>query len=215
LKESALIRSSGSLTVTVCDSCYVTCAKTGLKVILQYLEDGWLSRSQNRVEGVIFNYDPENDDKTKIKDVSDNDVVGRIEGAWTDKIYYTLGPQPFKDVQEKILLLDINPLTPVPKIIPPLEVQLPNESRRFWNRVTEAIISKQYSLATTLKQEIEEKQRKKAAERQALGKEWQPRFFTGAVTPVGKPELTSDGEQAVEGLHKGDFVLPENKDYGA
>ena len=215
IKESALIRSSGSLTVTVCDSCYVTCAKTRLKVILQYLEDGWLSRSQNRVEGVIFNYDPENDDKTKIKDVSDNDVVGRIEGAWTDKIYYTLGPQPFKDVQEKILLLDINPLTPVPKIIPPLEVQLPNESRRFWKRVTEAIISKQYSLATTLKQEIEEKQRKKAAERQALGKEWQPRFFTGAVTPVGKPELTSDGEQAVEGLHKGDFVLPENKDYGA
>jgi len=186
-----------------------------LKVILQYLEDGWLGRAQNKVEGVIFNYDPEDDNKTKIRDVPDKDVVGRIEGSWTDKVYYTLGPQPFKDVQEKILLVDINPLISVPKIIPPLEEQLPNESRKFWNRVTEAIVNKQYSLATTLKQEIEEKQRKKAAERKEAGKEWQPRFFTGAVTPVGKPELTLDGEQAVAGLHKGDFVLPENKDYGA
>lgn len=214
-QRGELICFIGSLTVTVSESCYVTCSKTRLKVIIQYLEDGWLGRAQNKVEGVIFNYDPEDDDKMKIKDVPEKDVVGRIEGAWTDKVYYTLGPQPFKDVREKILLVDITPLTSVPKIIPPLEEQLPNESRNFWRRVTEAIVNKQYSLATMLKQEIEEKQRKKAAERKEAGMEWQPRFFTGAVTPVGRPELTLDGEQAVAGLHKGDFVLPENKEYGA
>jgi hypothetical protein len=184
-------------------------------VILHYVEEGWIGRTQNRVEGIVFNYDPENDTKMKIRDVPEKDIIGRIEGAWIDKVYYTLGAQPFKDAQEKILLIDINPLTTIPKIIPPMEQQLPNESRKFWERVTNAIVGKQYALATTLKHEIEEKQRKKAAERKERNSEWQPRFFTGVVTPVGRPELTADGEQAVAGLHKGDFVLPENKEYGA
>lgn len=99
--------------------------------------------------------------------------------------------------------------------MPPLEVQLPNESRKFWDGVTEAIVSKQYSLATTLKTEIEEKQRAKAAERKASGKEWQPRFFTGAVTPVGKPDLTPDGEEALKGLHEDRFELQPNAENGA
>jgi len=113
------------------------------------------------------------------------------------------------------LLIDLNPLYPVPKIVPPLEQQLPNESRKFWEKVTDAIVSKQYGLATTLKQEIEERQRQKAAERKAKESEWQPRFFTGAVTPVGKPDLTKDGEEVLKGLHKDEFVLKENAEYGA
>jgi len=199
----------------VSDSCYVTCPKTRLKVILQYLEEGWIGKVQNKVEGVIFNYDPDNDIYTKIKDVPNEDIVGRIEGAWVDKIFYSLGSEPFKDAMEKILLIDINPLSSIPKIVPPMEEQLPNESRRFWSRVTEAIMNKQYSHATALKHEIEEKQRVKAAERKERDVEWQPRFFTGAVTPAGRPELTEDGEKAVAGLHSGDFILEENKEYGA
>jgi hypothetical protein len=99
--------------------------------------------------------------------------------------------------------------------VPPIEQQLPNESRRFWSQVTSAIVNKQYSLATQLKQELEERQRQKAAERKASGKEWQPRFFTGALTPVGKPALTKDGEEALRGLHEGRFELEESKELGA
>ncbi|ORY12782.1 oxysterol-binding protein-like protein [Clohesyomyces aquaticus] len=205
----------GSLSVSVADSCYITCAKTRIKVILQYLEEGWLGRTQNKVEGVIFKYDPDNDTKTKVKEVADKDVLGRIEGCWQDKVYYTLGPQPFSKSSEKILLIDLNPLFPVPKIVPPIEEQLPNESRKFWEGVTNAIVNKQYSMATTLKQEIEEKQRAKAAERQAANKQWQPRFFTGAVTPVGKPDLTPDGEEVLKGLHKDDYKLAPNVELGA
>ncbi|KAF2466647.1 oxysterol-binding protein-like protein [Lindgomyces ingoldianus] len=205
----------GSLSVSVADSCYVTCAKTKTKVILQYLEEGWLGRTQNKVEGVIFKYDPDNDTKTKVKDVPDKDVLARIEGCWQDKVYYTLGSQPFNKSSEKILLIDLNPLFPVPKIVPPIDQQLPNESRKFWQNVTAAIVNKQYSQATALKQEIEEKQRQKAAERKEVGRDWQPRFFTGAVTPVGKPDLTSDGEEVLRGLHKDSWALEENKEYGA
>ncbi|KAF5844891.1 hypothetical protein GGP41_008812 [Bipolaris sorokiniana] len=205
----------GSLNVSVADSCFITCPKTGLKVILEYQEEGWLGRSQNKVMGVIFKYDPNNDTITKIKDVSDKDVLGRIEGSWQDKVYYTLGSKPFSKVSEKNLIIDLNPLDPVAKVVPPIEKQLPNESLKFWEGVTNAIVGRQYNMATTLKTEIEEKQRQKAAERKAADKEWQPRFFTGAVTPVGKPDLTKDGEEALKGLHEENYDLPPNQEYGA
>lgn len=112
-------------------------------------------------------------------------------------------------------MIDLNPLYPVPKIIPPIEEQLPNESRKFWESVTDAIVNRQYGLATTLKQEIEEKQRQKAADRKARNVEWQPRFFTGSVTPVGKPDLTKDGEEVLRGLHANQFQLEPNQEYGA
>ena len=118
-------------------------------------------------------------------------------------------------MQEKFVLADMAPLTVIPKDVPPLDQQLPNESRRFWKDVTSAIKNKQYSLATKLKQEIEDRQRKKAAERKEEGTDWKPRFFTGVVTPVGKPDLTEDGRQALEAMEKGEFVLKENETYGA
>lgn len=96
-----------------------------------------------------------------------------------------------------------------------MEEQLPNESLKFWDGVTNAIVGKQFSLATTLKTEIEEKQREKAAERKAAEKEWSPRFFTGAVTPIGRPDLTPDGEIALKGLHEEKYHLEPNKEYGA
>ncbi|KAH7378838.1 oxysterol-binding protein-like protein [Pyrenochaeta sp. MPI-SDFR-AT-0127] len=205
----------GSLSVSVADTCYITCPKTGLKVILEYQEEGWLGRSQNKVMGVIFKYDSKNDNTTKIKDVPDKDILARIEGSWQDKVYYTLGNKPFAKVSEKNVIIDLNPLDPIAKIVPPLEEQLPNESLKFWEGVTNAIVGKQFSLATTLKTEIEEKQRAKAAERKAADKEWQPRFFTGAVTPVGRPDLTADGEEALKGLHAENYRLTENKEYAA
>lgn len=83
----------GALSVSVADVAYVTCPKTKIKVILNYLEDGWLGRAQNRVEGVIFKYNPDKDDKTRIKDVPDSDVLARLGGGWKDKVVFTLGPK--------------------------------------------------------------------------------------------------------------------------
>ena len=98
---------------------------------------------------------------------------------------------------------------------PPLAAQLPNESIRFWDEVTKAIKGKRYSKATQLKHEIEERQRARLKERTVQGVEWTPRFFTGTVTPLGRPELTSDGERALKKLEEGDYALEENKVYGA
>lgn len=229
---SGLLR--GSLYISVADCCYITCPKTRIKVILQYLEDGWVGRAQSRVEGVIFRYDPDNDTKTKIKDVPNNDVLARISGCWREQIYYTLASNPIvagsgsstasstttsssrDDQQQKQLLIDLTPLFPTEKVVPPEELQLSNESRKFWSAVTQSIVSKQYSTATKLKQEIEERQRTKAASREAANEVWTPRFFVSATTPLGKPALTEDGKQALETLYRGDFVgLGESKVLGA
>ena len=80
----------GSLSVTVADTCFVTCSKTKKKVILHYLEESWLGKTQNKVHGVIYTYDPDNDNKTRIKDVPEKDILGRLEGCWHDQVYYTL-----------------------------------------------------------------------------------------------------------------------------
>ena len=81
----------GALSVTVGDQCYITCTKTKIKTILHYVEEGWLGKTQNKVEGVIFRYDPDNDDKTRIRDVPDKDVLARISGNWKEKTYFSLG----------------------------------------------------------------------------------------------------------------------------
>lgn len=182
------------MNVTVADSCYIICPKTRLKVILEYLEEGWLGRAQNRVVGIIFNYDPDSDTKTKIKEVPDSDVVARIEGCWMDKVYYTLGNAPFAKAAEKMVLIDLNPLFPIPKFVPPMEEQLPNESRKFWNGVTSAILEKKYGLATQLKQELEEKQRTRAAERKEEGVEWQVSFFPSLPCPQFENVVTNQSD---------------------
>lgn len=80
----------GSLSITVVDTCAVTCPKTRIKVILHYLEEGWLGKTQNKVHGVIYTYDPDTDNLSRIKDVPEKDILARVDGCWHDKIYYTL-----------------------------------------------------------------------------------------------------------------------------
>jgi hypothetical protein len=53
---------------------------------------------QNKMQGIIFKYDPKTDKTMKIKDVPDNNVLARLEGNWQEKIYYTLGNKPFAKV---------------------------------------------------------------------------------------------------------------------
>ena len=114
-----------------------------------------------------------------------------------------------------MILVDLKPLFPVPKIIPPEVDQLPKESRRFWHDVTAAIHNRQYGVATKLKTELEERQREKVVMRRDQNAEWKPRFFTGSVTPVGKPELTEEGKLALKGLHEGNYRLQESLVTGA
>lgn len=200
----------GALSITVADTCCITCPSTRIKTILQYQEDSWIGRAQYKVEGLVFQYDPNNDTAAKIKDVPEGDILARIGGSWHGQIHFTLAGK-----SDSRLLIDIAPLFPAAKDVPPEEVQLSNESRKFWSGVTEAILDKRYGQATKLKQEIEERQRQRAAERQKNNETWQPRFFTTAVASSGRPELTEEGHRTIKGINSGNYTLEESKKQGA
>lgn len=112
-------------------------------------------------------------------------------------------------------MIDLQPLYPLAKIVPPLDQQLPNESQRFWASVTKSIKSKHYSEATRLKTELEERQRQKAAQRKEKNDDWKPRFFVDAITSNGRPELTEEGKKAVQGLQSEQYLLAESEVTGA
>ncbi len=206
----------GNLHVTVSDTCFISCAKTGIKVILHYAEEGYFGKTQNKVEGVVYKCDVAKDKRTKVGDVPDADILGRIEGNWRDKVYFAYGSKPFKKIpdSEKIVMIDLGPLEQVPKICPPIEVQLPNESRRFWKDVTDAIMAKQFATATNRKQELEETQRQRAAQRKSDLKEWAPIYFTAATEDTGRPILNDVGKRAMDGMHANQWQLEIPSEYG-
>ncbi|KAH6996898.1 hypothetical protein EDB80DRAFT_136569 [Ilyonectria destructans] len=201
----------GSLSVSVSEMAYITCPKTKIKVILHYVEEGWLGRTTNKIDGVIFKYDPENDTKTRVQDVPDEDVLARLNGPWREKVMFTLGSRPIKTVpiEEQYTIIDIEPLNVAPKVLPPREAQLPNESLKLWGGVTDAILSKQFSKATQVKVELEEAQREKARQREADKAPFQPVFFKHVTGNGGKPDLTEKGRQVLERAQKGEWSLED------
>lgn len=94
-----------------------------------------------------------------------------------------------------------------PKNLPPMDKQAENESLTMWDGVTQAINSKQFSKATTVKQELEEKQREKQREREKNQVTWQPVYFSQVTDKGGKPELSEKGRQVLERIQKGDWSL--------
>lgn len=99
------------------------------------------------------------------------------------------------------------PLHVASKIIPPKDQQLPNESLTLWGGVTKAIHAKQYSRATEIKVELEEKQREKARQREKNNDTWQPVFFEHVVGNGGKPDLTEKGKRVLERAQKGEWSM--------
>jgi len=87
----------------------------------------------------------------------------------------------------------------IPKICPSEEAQSPLESRQVWKEVTSAIHAGEFSKATKVKQMIEGRQRKLAAERHDHGQEWEPRYFL-MESNGGRAVLTSEGREMLERL---------------
>ncbi|PHH66310.1 hypothetical protein CDD81_7903 [Ophiocordyceps australis] len=199
----------GSLSVSVSEMAYIRCPRTKIKAILHYVEEGWLGRSTNKIDGVIFKYDPDKDDKTRVQDVPNEDVLARISGPWREKVVFTLGGRPVKSVpaDEQHIIIDVEPLSVAPKVVPPEDMQLPNESLVLWSGVTKAIHAKQFSKATALKVELEEGQREKARQRLQSSEEWKPVFFEHVVGNGGKPDLTPQGKQVLERAQQGDWSM--------
>ena len=64
-----------------------------------------------------------------------------------------------------------------PKSVVPEDQQEPNESRRLWRNLTEAIANKDMDGATTSKTKVEEAQRNQRRQLEEKGEKHKPRFF--------------------------------------
>lgn len=90
-------------------------------------------------------------------------------------------------------------LLPVPKTVRPVSIQAEFESRKLWQPVTEAILSKQYNAATRNKQIIEQAQRDVAAERTKKSEQHPVVLFDDDKRlESGRPALSEKGRQVLE-----------------
>lgn len=198
----------GSLWVAICDNLYVTCRGgkrdkgeddgTRLRAIVEYKDESWISKAKYALEGAIYAYGPNDDPEeyTTVKQIPGDKVVATFEGCWKGKITYKK-----KGDKESRLLLNVNDVDPISKAVRPLRSQEEMESRKIWEPVTNAILSKKFSEATKAKQEIEQKQRNVAAERKRKGEGFVPRFFDADISD-GRPKLTEEGRKAVDGEYE-------------
>ena len=97
----------------------------------------------------------------------------------------------------------------VPKQVRPIEVQLPNESRRLWDGVTTNLLKKEFSEATRIKQTIEQKQRDLAAERKRANQPFVPVYFDADISS-GIPSLTAEGRKVVDEMSQEAAAAPSS-----
>ncbi|CAE6463052.1 hypothetical protein ACGC1H_002134 [Rhizoctonia solani] len=189
----------GQFYATMSDSTIITCDRPGkdsLRAVVEYKEESWIGRSQFLVEGVIHTYNPADPDEcsswTKVKSVPQSRVVATFDGTWRGLIKWKRAGST-----DTHTLIDLAALAVLPKQVRPVEQQLPNESHRLWEHVTKNLLSKNYSEATRVKQNIEQKQRDDAAARKTKNEEFVPVYFETDIS-TGQPVLTAEGRKAVE-----------------
>jgi hypothetical protein len=132
------------------------------------------------VDGIIHTYTG-NEYKawTKIEDVPKSLIVAVFDGSWRQRIRWRRVTTPSSAASSEsdltmtpgdyATLLDLSTLKVIPKVVRPLDRQLPHESRKLWENVTDRLLKKEFGEATKEKVTIEQRQRDEAAERKKKG----------------------------------------------
>jgi|SRR5579871_6345962 len=142
------------------DHSYIRCEKTGLVADIEFKTKGFISGTYNALSGRIK------------RDNSNGEVLYEISGKWTEEMW-------IKNLRtgERELLFNAAGAKHTPCQVRPLEEQEERESRRLWQKVTQAIIKRDQTTATDAKSAIEDRQREETRARDADGVTWHPRYF--------------------------------------
>ncbi|ORY73073.1 hypothetical protein BCR35DRAFT_354204 [Leucosporidium creatinivorum] len=184
----------GAPYATIGEHTYITCRggapKKRYRTILSYTEESWLTRAKFAVEGVIYEVlsDTPDTEYTKIKQVPASQIVATITGCWRGEVFYKLagesvGSSPPLSLPSRSLARSPPPRRhaataplarygPPPrhsKTVAPLADQHPLETRKVWDSVSQALLSKDYGTASKNKMALEQKQRDEAEERKQKG----------------------------------------------
>ncbi|KAL7416925.1 hypothetical protein BDY24DRAFT_207643 [Mrakia frigida] len=132
----------GKLILELGDPSVIKNVKTGYSCDMDFKTKGFFSGTYNAVVGKVN---------------GPKGPVGDITGFWSESM-------DFKDLKSPSArtLFDAHESTTTPKQVAPESEQEPNESRRLWHDLTEAIKSKDMEGATEAKNAVEETQREAA-----------------------------------------------------
>jgi len=176
----------GKMILELGDTCVAQNTSTETVAELDFKTKGFFSGTYNAING-----------KVKSKGVE----VGDISGRWSHVMEFKRSKSG-----DKRILFDAHSKEHMlaQKTIAPLDQQEPNESRRLWNNLTDAINAKDMEAATEAKTAVEDAQRESRKKREDGGEQYIPRFFEfkdGRWRPKIS-ELPKDPVAAVKAVEK-------------
>ncbi|XP_067116871.1 oxysterol-binding protein-related protein 11-like [Osmerus mordax] len=135
----------------------VTCPKTGYSAIITFQTKPFYGGKLHKVTA-------------EVKHNTTNAVVCRVQGEWNGVLEFSYGNGDTR-------MVDVTRLPVTKKRVRPTDKQGPNESRRLWQHVTEALRQKDIDKATEHKRLLEERQRTEERHRGETETAWRTRYF--------------------------------------
>ncbi|KAJ3512733.1 hypothetical protein NLJ89_g3353 [Agrocybe chaxingu] len=180
----------GKMVLELGDTCIAKNEKHGLFCDLEFKTKGFFSGTYNAIAGRVRQ--------------SSNDI-GELSGRWS----HVMEIKNTKSGQKRVLFDAVKDGQNVsPKWVLPEQQQEPNESRRLWAALTEAIQMKDMERATVAKTSVEDAQREQRRKREESGDIHVPRFFEkvdGQWLP--KLKVPKDPQEAVVAVQQWIFPL--------
>ncbi|KAF8203312.1 hypothetical protein BJ912DRAFT_1019046 [Pholiota molesta] len=182
----------GKMVLELGDTCIAKNEKHGIYCDLEFKTKGFFSGTYNAVAGRVRKNSTE---------------VGEVTGRWSHVLEFKYS----KTGKKRVLFDAVKDGQNVsPKWVPPLEEQEPNESRRLWNDLTEAILNKDMERATIAKSSVEDAQREERKRREENGVPYVPRFFEKVDSQwLPKLKLPTDPKEATEVVQE--WIFPSTK----
>ncbi|KAF8887706.1 hypothetical protein BD779DRAFT_1525788 [Infundibulicybe gibba] len=149
----------GKMVLELGDTCMAKNEKHGLYCDLEFKTKGFFSGTYNALAGRVR------------KNTND---IGEVSGRWS----HIMDFKNTKTGSKRVLFDAIKDGEKIsPKWVPPEDQQEPNESRRLWKALTQAIVSKDMEAATEAKSAVEDAQREQRKKMTESGQQHVPRFF--------------------------------------
>ncbi|KAJ2837008.1 Oxysterol-binding protein 4 [Coemansia erecta] len=148
------------------DTTYIRSSK-GYSAEFQWQTKAWFYGEYHKFTGKIFT-----DAAQTYVPGAEQDVLFALKGKWVADSYAV-----DQKTGAESVLFDVNAQPSADIVIKPVDQQSEIESRRVWQKVSEALASGNYDVASREKTDIEEKQRALRRERAESSAEWKPSLF--------------------------------------
>ncbi|GMG55737.1 unnamed protein product [Ambrosiozyma monospora] len=178
----------GTMKLEMGDHMVIKCPATGYEVDIEFKTKGLISGTYDAIEGTI-------------KETKTGKALYLITGKWNKKMH-------IKDLatNKETLFFDCDTATPLKPKVRDISEQGEFESRRLWEKVTDALAERNHEVATEEKYKIEDSQRLVAKKREADGVEFYPKLFR----KLSVNESVKHGNDVLEFVIYKDNIL--NKD---